>query len=95
MVGGDRTYRVAQDVQTRRFHDELVLLDLVRGEYFALDEVGSTVWEGFARGLTVAEVVATLTAAYDTDASRIEADVLAFTDELLGRQLLVAPLDAP
>jgi hypothetical protein len=44
---------------------------LARGEYFALDDVGSTVWESLARGQTLAETVAVLATLYDADVVRL------------------------
>jgi hypothetical protein len=82
-------FDVAQDVHARRFHDELVILDLCRGEYFALDDVGSTVWESLGRGATLAETVAVLATLYDADVARLEGDVLRLVDELTKRNLLV------
>jgi hypothetical protein len=86
---GVSRFTVPQDVHVRRFHEELVLLDLARGEYFTLDEVGARVWEGLDQGKSVAEVVAALVLDYDTDVLRLEHDVVALVDELLGRHLLV------
>jgi len=82
-------FEVARDVHSRRFHDELVVLDLVHGEYFALDEVGSRVWEGLRDRQSVAHIVAALATVYDTDVARLEADVLAFVQELVRRHLVV------
>ena len=88
-VSLEARFDVAQDVHVRRFHDELVLLDLARGEYFALDDVGSTVWESLARGRTLGETVAVLATLYDADVAHLEADVRHLVDELTERNLLV------
>lgn len=88
-VSLETRFNVAQDVHVRRFHDELVILDLARGEYFALDDVGSTVWESLARGQTLAETVAVLATLYDADVVRLEADVRRLVGELTERKLLV------
>jgi hypothetical protein len=82
-------FEVARDVQARRFDDELVVLDLARGEYFSLDEVGSKVWEGLAAGRTLEDIVAAFALEYEADAPRIAGDVLAFVVELVGKRLLV------
>jgi hypothetical protein len=88
-LGMDTSFSAARDVRARRFHEEIILLDLAAGEYFSVDEVGARVWDGLAAGLTLAAVVAALAPDYDTDVSRLETDVLAFTGELLRRGLIV------
>ncbi len=82
-------FEVAQDVHVRAFHDELVLLDLGRGEYFSLDAVGAKIWDGLRNGRSVGEVVTGVAASYDTDVAQVEADVKRLVDELVARQLLV------
>jgi hypothetical protein len=88
-------FKLAPDVQHRRFHEETVVLDLGRGEYFALDEVGSSVWEGLTAGKSMEEVVASLAAVYDADSARIAADVRALVDELVRRGLIVPVAAGP
>jgi hypothetical protein len=85
-------YVVARDVLARKFHDETILLDLAGGEYFSVDEVGSRVWDGLGEGKSVGDVAAALALEYDSDLSRLELDVLAFTEELVGRRILVEAL---
>jgi hypothetical protein len=79
----------APQVQARRFHDEVVVGDMMGGEYYALDEVGAKVWEGLLAGATVAEVATKLAEEYDAEQARIEGDILALVAELLARRLLV------
>jgi hypothetical protein len=62
-------------VHARRFDNEMVVLDLVRGQYFSLDEVGSAIWDGLARGMTPAEIVEDLAMAYDAEPRVIQRDV--------------------
>jgi len=64
----------------------------LRGEYFALDEVGAVVWEAFARGEALGTVATSLAALYEADREQIDADVCALVDELTQRHLLV-PVD--
>jgi hypothetical protein len=80
---------VAPDVHCRRFHDELVLLDLRGGEYFALDPLGARVWEELSQGLSIKEIVAKLVLEYEVGAERLESDLRALVAELVARGLLV------
>ena len=42
--------QVARDVHSRKFGEELVLLDLARGEYFSLDELGARIGRSLRQG---------------------------------------------
>ena len=69
---------------------ELVLLDLVRGEYFGLGEVGSEMWRALAGGRAVSEIATQLASLYDVEKVTIERDLLVFARELQDAGLLVA-----
>ena len=80
---------VAANVHTRKFDEDLVILDLTRGEYFAVDHVGVQVWEGLARGRSLAEIADDLAPRYDVDRATLLSDFVAFIEELLVRGLVV------
>ncbi len=88
-VSLEARFEAAPDVHARPFHDEVIVLDLVGGEYFSLDEVGARVWAGLVAGESVEEVVAGLQRDYAADVERIEADVVALVEELVLHRLLV------
>src|SRR3954465_3659485 len=69
------------DVHAKRFDNEVIVLDLGQGAYFSLDEVGAAVWEGFARGQSLEEVVHGLAQQYQVSESTLLTD----TTELVGR----------
>jgi hypothetical protein len=79
----------AEHVRCRRFDDDIVLVDLHRGEYFALDAVGARMWELLVAGETPASVAAALAGEYDATETEILHDCLRLTEELLGRGLVV------
>jgi hypothetical protein len=83
------TFRASKDTHTRKFGDELVLLELSRGEYFSLDELGARIWDELVAGRSVGEVVEGLAADYDAPVERLRADLLTLLDDLLNRGLLV------
>jgi hypothetical protein len=82
----------APHVRFRLFDDELVIVDLNGGEYFALDRIGSRMWQELVSGKSPAEVAAELAGQFDATEERIAADCAALADELLGRRLVVARL---
>jgi hypothetical protein len=69
------------NVHAKRFDDEVIVLDLGKGAYFSLDEVGAAVWEGFARGQSLQEIVHGLADQYQVPESTLLAD----TTELAGK----------
>ncbi len=79
----------AEHVRCRQFDDELVIVDLAGGEYFALDAIGMRMWSELISGKTPAEVAAALASEYSADEEQIARDCAALVDELLQRRLLV------
>ncbi|MEO7555590.1 MAG: PqqD family protein [Acidimicrobiales bacterium] len=66
-----------------------MLLALDTGRYYALNEVGSTVWALCDGTTTLLSVVDTVSAQFDAPADVVEADVLELVGELVGEGLLV------
>jgi hypothetical protein len=81
-------FRSAPHVHARRFDHETVLLSLVDGKYFALDDVGGAVWEHLTAGKTLSEAVAILLADFEIDEETVRADVQRLVDELVAAGLL-------
>jgi hypothetical protein len=88
---GVRESRVAaaEHVRCRRFDDDLVMVDLEGGEYFALDAVGGRMWDLLVSGKTPAEVGAILVVEYDSTEDQISHDCAKLVEGLLERRLLV------
>jgi hypothetical protein len=87
-----RRFRVTGDVHTRTFGNDLIILELSKGEYFSLDELGARIWEGLVGGGSVRDVVERLAPDYDVGVDRFLADVCALAEELVKRGLLVAQI---
>lgn len=77
------TARVARrpGVLCRRLEGETILLDPENGTYYALNEVGSRVWELAEGRPTVASILERLEAEYAVDRVALESDL----DELLAQ----------
>jgi hypothetical protein len=69
-------------VHAKRFDDEVVILDLERGVYFGLDEIGATMWEAFLEGKSPAEVADVLAARYDAPREQLQLDACALAGRL-------------
>jgi hypothetical protein len=76
-------------VHSRLFDGELVILDLARGEYLALDPIGAALWQGLEAGRSVEQVARDIVAEYDVDFEQALADLEALATDLVGRGLFV------
>ena len=81
--------RIADAVHTRLFDDELVILDLTKGEYFALDQIGARLWIGLEAGRTIEQIAQEVVAEYDVGLERALTDLAVLGDKLVSQGLLV------
>jgi hypothetical protein len=81
--------RCADAVHARRFDEELVILDLAKGEYFSLDKVGALLWSGLEVGRTVEQIAQEITLEYDVTMDQALADIVALGDDLIAKGLMV------
>jgi hypothetical protein len=88
-IGACDRVTAAEGVRFRQFDDELVLVDLAGGEYFALNGSGTRMWHELVSGKTPAEVGELLASEYEASGAQIESDCLALADDLFRRGLLV------
>lgn len=87
-VGKAGRVRPSKNVHVREFDGEMVLLDLDRGEYFGLDELGGRVWHGLVQGETPLEIATRLEPEHDVVLDTLVADFVALADELVKRGLV-------
>jgi hypothetical protein len=87
-IGQDESLLPAAEVHAHRFDDEVVLLDLTGGEYYALNTVGARIWEELVGGKTPAEIARVLASEFQVEPDRAMQDCLALTNELVARRLL-------
>ena len=84
--------RVHQDVVWRDVDGEIVLLNVVTGQYFGLDDVGSRVWfllqqDGDA-GTSLETLGQRVVAEFEVDGPTAIADLTALLQQLLDQQLV-------
>ncbi len=80
--------RVPEHVHVREFDGELVILDLDKGCYFGLDEVGTRVWQLMSEGSTLEQAVERLQPEYEVAPPRMLEDFLFLGNEWLERGLV-------
>lgn len=67
---------------------EEVILDLVSGTYYGLNDVATRVWRLLASPRRIEEICDVLVLTYDVDRARLETDVLALLRDLLNHDLI-------
>ena len=65
---------------TGKLHDELVMMDIDKGKYFAFNEVATRIWEILEKPKTEDELVTQLLEEYEVEEEQCRAEV----KELLG-----------
>lgn len=91
-LSADGLIRVHPDVVWRDVDGEIVLLNVVTGQYFGLDAVGSQVWlillkDGDA-GATISSLQDRIWAEFDVDRPTLEADLAALLAQLVEQHLI-------
>ncbi len=82
-------FRQRPGVVSQAVEGEAVLLDISSGKYFALNPVGSRIWELCDGTRSTDEVVAAICAVFEVDEEVARADLAEILDELRAEQLLV------
>ena len=89
MVDVSSSVKTGDDIRYRVVDGEAVVLSQSAGEIVVLDAVGSRVLELVAEGCSVASLVERMHGEYDVDRETLEADVVAFLEELLEARIVV------
>ncbi len=78
----------ARDAATSQVDQDLVILNLRRDSYVALDAIGRRIWESMESPRRVDDLCLQLCREFQGDPEQITANVLAFLDELAREELL-------
>jgi hypothetical protein len=73
------------EVHFRQFDDEGIVLDLANGEYYALNAVGTHVWQGLAAGKSLEEIAVAIAPTYLVDEEVLLRDCVTLAQELVER----------
>lgn len=65
-----------------------VMLNIDKGKYYGLDDIGSRIWELIEKPRTVRELVAVLLKEYDVEDETCQRDVLTFLNKLHAQGLV-------
>ena len=81
---------VPKGIMARRVGDEVVVLDLERGEYFGLPAVGARIWELLSDEKSLGQVVEAIVIEYNVDRDTAELDLIRLAEDLVVRGLLIS-----
>ena len=76
------------DLNAVAMDGELVMMGQDQGEYYGLRDVAASIWQHLAEPRTTDELCALVADEYDVTADGCRDDVVAFLDELLGKELV-------
>lgn len=82
MINLDSIVSYRQDLDTTDIDGDKVMMDLEKGQYFALNSVGSRIWEEIKSPVKLSEVVNTLLSEYEVDRETCEQSVVEFIEGL-------------
>ncbi len=89
MIDPESRPKRREGILTQRASDTQLLLNLSSGQYYALNEVGTRVWEFSDGSRTIAEIAATIAEEYDAPVEEIQADVIELLEDLVNEQLVI------
>ena len=76
------------EIPTNNIDGEIGMLDVEQGRYFALDSIGSEIWDMIETPISVNEVIDRLTKDYDVSKEQCTADVVELFESLYNVQLI-------
>jgi hypothetical protein len=86
----NQVYRQNERALGRIVDDEAVILDLDRGVYFGLNDVGTRVWQLVGEGRQLGSICAAIVEEFEVAPDEAQPDVDAFVADLLANGLIQA-----
>lgn len=68
--------------------EEVVMMNMDKGMYYALDEIASEIWKLIAEPISIADLCTALLKEFDVSPEDCERDTLAYLEQLQERELL-------
>jgi len=83
-------YRIRKTAAYRVIDGQAVIVDTGSDKMIMLNGTGTDVWRGIENGQTTEEITASIVGEYATDANTAKADVTAFVQLMLEKNLIEA-----
>ncbi len=82
-------YRINKDkIFWRKVEDETVILNIDRGFYYTLDEIGTLIWEMIAASKDEEAIAQDIADSYDVDERSLEKDITSFLKNITKEGLI-------
>jgi len=78
-----------KEIPTALIDNELGLMNVDKGKYYSLDEIGIEIWNLIENSIKVSNIVDELLKEYDIEKKQCEEDVLELINELYKQELIV------
>ncbi|MBI1299807.1 lasso peptide biosynthesis PqqD family chaperone [bacterium] len=78
----------SSDVMASHIDEDLVMMNIDRGQYYALDEIGADIWARLEEPTQVQDLCHQLQRQYRVNPMTCEADVLALLNDMYENDLL-------
>lgn len=89
MADSQVRYRVnAPNVVSETIDGEVIVINLVSGNYYSLDNVGASIWSWIEQGAAQQEIAEWLPGTYDCDGHNVDASVQTFVSKLQSEGLI-------
>ncbi|WP_394729463.1 PqqD family protein [Altererythrobacter sp. GH1-8] len=85
----------ADDIVESQLGDETVVLHLVSGTYYGLDEIATRIWKALKTDVPLREICAEISDDFGVSRVRVERDVEALVEQLLEQELILAAEQDP
>lgn len=82
-----RIFRKAQNLSSN-IDNEVVILNVNKGEYNGLDEIGSDIWNRLETPQVISDLISALMEIYSVDKQQCSTDVIEFIKELEKAELI-------
>jgi hypothetical protein len=84
----DTVIRRIENIDASDLNGEKVMMNLEKGQYFALNEVGSSIWDIIKVPLTIRGITEALLKEYDVDTLTCEQAVIRFIGKMSDAELI-------
>mgnify|MGYP000103167339 CR=1 FL=1 len=77
------------DLSFTEVDGETVVMNVVTGSYYGMNEIGTRIWEFLETPLSIGDLCNKLTEEYDADLETVQGDLLPYLGELEREQLII------
>ncbi|WP_276624514.1 lasso peptide biosynthesis PqqD family chaperone [Syntrophomonas wolfei] len=89
MINMDTVISKTEEVVLAELDGKVVMMSIENGQYYGLDEVGTSIWEMMSEPVQVKKVITRLMDEYEVTQEECEKDVIAFLGKLHDKKLII------